>query len=53
MSYLTFIPNLLPIVTLCVATKSYKSTKMDEISVEIGSVVEAVRKSNDGWWLVR
>ncbi|XP_026994809.1 NADPH oxidase organizer 1a [Tachysurus fulvidraco] len=39
--------------TLCVATKSYKSTKMDEISVEIGSVVEAVRKSNDGWWLVR
>ncbi|KAK3520371.1 hypothetical protein QTP70_024053 [Hemibagrus guttatus] len=39
--------------TLCVATKSYKSTKMDELSVEIGSVVEVVRKSNDGWWLVR
>ncbi|KAG7334959.1 hypothetical protein KOW79_001555 [Hemibagrus wyckioides] len=39
--------------TLCVATKSYKSTKMDELSVEIGSVVEVVRKSDDGWWLVR
>ncbi|XP_060757706.1 NADPH oxidase organizer 1 isoform X1 [Neoarius graeffei] len=38
---------------LCVATKSYKSTKIDELSVEIGSVVEVLRKSNDGWWLVR
>ncbi|KAM9457485.1 putative neutrophil cytosol factor 1C [Clarias gariepinus] len=38
---------------LYVASKSYKSTKIDELSVEIGSVVEVVKKSNDGWWLVR
>ncbi|TSO37073.1 NADPH oxidase organizer 1 [Bagarius yarrelli] len=39
--------------SLSVATKSYKSTKIDELSVEIGSVVEVLRKSDDGWWLVR
>ncbi|KAF4092828.1 hypothetical protein AMELA_G00024930 [Ameiurus melas] len=38
---------------LFVATKCYKSTKIDELSVEIGSVVEVLRKSNDGWWLAR
>ncbi|KAI5619236.1 NADPH oxidase organizer 1a [Silurus asotus] len=38
---------------LFVATKTYKSTKIDELSVEIGSVVEVLRTSNDGWWLVR
>ncbi|KAM9457484.1 NADPH oxidase organizer 1-like [Clarias gariepinus] len=38
---------------LYIASKNYKSAKKDELSVEIGSVVEVLRKSNDGWWLVR
>lgn len=35
------------------AVKSYKATKSDEISVNMGNVVEVVQKSEDGWWLVR
>ncbi|XP_056144164.1 NADPH oxidase organizer 1a [Lampris incognitus] len=35
------------------AVKSYKATKGDEVSVGIGSVVEVLQKSNNGWWLIR
>ncbi|KAK5602218.1 hypothetical protein CRENBAI_015354 [Crenichthys baileyi] len=33
--------------------KSYNSTKDDEVSVNIGAVVEVLRKSENGWWLIR
>uniref|UniRef100_W5KNT3 NADPH oxidase organizer 1a n=1 Tax=Astyanax mexicanus TaxID=7994 RepID=W5KNT3_ASTMX len=38
---------------LYVASRSYKSTKKDELSVDIGCVVEVLQKSDNGWWLVR
>ncbi|XP_043084295.1 NADPH oxidase organizer 1-like [Puntigrus tetrazona] len=37
----------------CVAAKSYKAMNSDELSVEIGSVVEVLQKSDNGWWIVR
>lgn len=38
---------------LYIAVKSYKATKDDEISVAIGTVVEVLQKSDNGWWLIR
>ncbi|KAG7265370.1 hypothetical protein CRUP_004458 [Coryphaenoides rupestris] len=38
---------------LYTAVKSYKATKGDEVSVNIGSVVEVLQKSDNGWWLIR
>lgn len=38
---------------LYTAVKSYKATKGDEVSVDIGSVLEVLQKSDNGWWLVR
>lgn len=35
------------------ATKNYKATKKDEASLDMGSVVEVMLKSDDGWWLIR
>ncbi|XP_029293906.1 NADPH oxidase organizer 1a [Cottoperca gobio] len=35
------------------AVKSYKATKDDEITVAIGTVVEVLQKSDNGWWLIR
>uniref|UniRef100_A0A668A4E0 NADPH oxidase organizer 1b n=1 Tax=Myripristis murdjan TaxID=586833 RepID=A0A668A4E0_9TELE len=35
------------------AARSYSTKKDDEVSVNIGSVVEVLRKSDDGWWLIR
>ncbi|XP_070708377.1 uncharacterized protein [Pempheris klunzingeri] len=35
------------------AMRSYSTKKQDEVSVSIGSVVEVLRKSDDGWWLIR
>lgn len=35
------------------AVKSYTATKSDEISVNMGSVVEVLQKSENGWWLIR
>ncbi|KAI4807177.1 hypothetical protein KUCAC02_027004 [Chaenocephalus aceratus] len=32
---------------------SYTTKQHDEVSVPIGSAVEVLRKSDDGWWLVR
>ncbi|CAB1313118.1 unnamed protein product, partial [Coregonus sp. 'balchen'] len=39
--------------TLFCAVKSYSTKNHDEVPVPIGSVVEVLRKSNDGWWLIR
>lgn len=39
--------------TMCTVIKSYKATKDDEITVNIGTVVEVLQKSDNGWWLVR
>ncbi|KAL7860469.1 hypothetical protein AOLI_G00168180 [Acnodon oligacanthus] len=38
---------------LYVAAKNYKSMNKDELSVEIGSVVEVLQRTDNGWWLVR
>uniref|UniRef100_UPI003AAD37E7 NADPH oxidase organizer 1a n=1 Tax=Centroberyx gerrardi TaxID=166262 RepID=UPI003AAD37E7 len=38
---------------LYTAVKSYKATKDDEMTVDIGSVVEVLQKSDNGWWLIR
>lgn len=39
--------------TLYCAVRSYSTKKNDEVSLSIGSVVEVLRKSDDGWWLIR
>ncbi|KAG7243575.1 hypothetical protein INR49_011132 [Caranx melampygus] len=39
--------------TMCTVIKSYKATKDDEITVNIGTVVEVLQKSDNGWWLIR
>ena len=33
--------------------KSYKSEMKDELTLQMGCVVEVVEKAMDGWWLVR
>ncbi|XP_028267813.1 NADPH oxidase organizer 1-like [Parambassis ranga] len=38
---------------LYTAIKNYKATKDDEITVSIGSVVEVMQMSENGWWLIR
>lgn len=35
------------------AIKNYTATKNDEITVNIGAVVEVLQKSDNGWWLIR
>ncbi|XP_033963035.1 NADPH oxidase organizer 1-like [Pseudochaenichthys georgianus] len=35
------------------AVRSYTTKQHDEVSVPLGSAVEVLRKSHDGWWLVR
>ncbi|XP_062299175.1 NADPH oxidase organizer 1-like [Scomber scombrus] len=35
------------------AVRSYSTKKDDEVAVPIGSVVEVLRKSDNGWWLIR
>ncbi|CAL8305719.1 unnamed protein product [Merluccius merluccius] len=35
------------------AVKNYKATSVDEVSVNIGAVVEVLQKSDNGWWLIR
>ncbi|XP_027887919.1 NADPH oxidase organizer 1b [Xiphophorus couchianus] len=39
--------------SLYCAVRNYSTSKSDEVGVAIGCVVEALRKSDDGWWLVR
>ena len=43
----------LPADTFYCAARNYVSKNRDEVSVHIGSVVEVLRKSGDGWWLIR
>ncbi|XP_030231349.1 NADPH oxidase organizer 1a [Gadus morhua] len=38
---------------LYTSVKSYKAANRDEVSVNIGSVVEVLQKSDNGWWFVR
>lgn len=33
--------------------RSYSTKEEDEVSVPIGSVVEVLRKTDDGWWFIR
>ncbi|XP_058261420.1 NADPH oxidase organizer 1b [Hemibagrus wyckioides] len=40
-------------VALYCAVKNYTSTMKDELSLNIGAVVEVIQESDDGWWLVR
>ncbi|XP_053367923.1 NADPH oxidase organizer 1b [Clarias gariepinus] len=35
------------------AIRNYTSTMKDELSVNIGAIVEVIQKSDDGWWLAR
>ncbi|XP_071318676.1 NADPH oxidase organizer 1b [Trachinotus anak] len=39
--------------TLYCAVRNYSTKKDDEVSVAIGSVVEVLRKSDNGWWFIR
>ncbi|XP_038163707.1 NADPH oxidase organizer 1a [Cyprinodon tularosa] len=39
--------------SLYTAVKNFNSTTVDEVSVNIGAVVEVLQKSENGWWLVR
>lgn len=39
--------------SLYIAGKSYSTKKDDEIAVGIGTVVEVLQKSENGWWLIR
>uniref|UniRef100_A0A8C8S9W2 NADPH oxidase organizer 1 n=1 Tax=Pelusios castaneus TaxID=367368 RepID=A0A8C8S9W2_9SAUR len=38
--------------TLYYAARAYKSQKADELSLNVGVVVEVLEKSDNGWWLV-
>uniref|UniRef100_A0A8C0FY16 NADPH oxidase organizer 1 n=1 Tax=Bubo bubo TaxID=30461 RepID=A0A8C0FY16_BUBBB len=44
---------LLSAGSLYFVAQAYESQKADELSLNNGVVVEVVRKSNDGWWLIR
>ncbi|KFP43670.1 NADPH oxidase organizer 1, partial [Chlamydotis macqueenii] len=39
--------------SLYFVVRPYESQKADELSLNNGVVVEVVRKSDDGWWLIR
>uniref|UniRef100_A0A8C8BGW6 NADPH oxidase organizer 1 n=1 Tax=Otus sunia TaxID=257818 RepID=A0A8C8BGW6_9STRI len=39
--------------SLYFVAQAYESQKADELSLNNGVVVEVVRKSDDGWWLIR
>ncbi|XP_039631800.1 NADPH oxidase organizer 1-like [Polypterus senegalus] len=35
------------------AVRGYKASNADELSLQIGVVVEVLQKADDGWWLIR
>ncbi|XP_046894564.1 NADPH oxidase organizer 1a [Hypomesus transpacificus] len=35
------------------AVKNYKAINRDEVSLEMGTVVEVLQRSDNGWWLIR
>ena len=39
--------------SLYFVVRAYESQRADELSLNNGVVVEVVRKSEDGWWLIR
>ncbi|KFP59430.1 NADPH oxidase organizer 1, partial [Cariama cristata] len=39
--------------SLYFVVRAYESQKADELSLNNGVIVEVVRKSDDGWWLIR
>uniref|UniRef100_A0A663LMD2 NADPH oxidase organizer 1 n=1 Tax=Athene cunicularia TaxID=194338 RepID=A0A663LMD2_ATHCN len=39
--------------SLYFVARAYESQKADELSLNNGVVVEVIRKSDDGWWLIR
>ncbi|XP_076856400.1 NADPH oxidase organizer 1b [Brachyhypopomus gauderio] len=39
--------------SLYLTAKSYTATTRDELSVTIGTLVEVLQKTDNGWWLVR
>ncbi|XP_075948879.1 NADPH oxidase organizer 1-like [Anarhichas minor] len=45
--------QLAGVCALYCAVRSYSTKKDDEVSVPIGSVVEVLRKSDNGWWFIR
>ncbi|XP_054455440.1 NADPH oxidase organizer 1-like [Anoplopoma fimbria] len=45
--------QLAGVCALYCAMRSYSTKKDDEVSVPIGSVVEVLRKSDNGWWFIR
>lgn len=50
------IKNVLPPLSpgsLYFVVRAYESQKADELSLHSGVVVEVVRKSDNGWWLIR
>lgn len=38
--------------TLYYAVRAYESQKADELSLNVGVVVEVLEKSDNGWWLI-
>lgn len=44
---------LLSAGSLYFVVRDYESQKADELSLNNGVVVEVVKKSEDGWWLIR
>lgn len=44
---------LLSTGSLYFVVRAYESQKADELSLNNGVVVEVVKKSDDGWWLIR
>lgn len=50
------VKNVLPPLSpgsLYFVVRAYESQKADELSLHSGVVVEVVRKSDNGWWLIR
>ena len=34
-------------------SRTYRAKSADELSVDMGTVVEVLQKSDNGWWLIR
>lgn len=46
-------PSLRPPGSLYFVMRAYEAQKADELSLNKGVVVEVVRRSDNGWWLIR
>jgi hypothetical protein len=36
-----------------IATQTYKSSKVDEISIDQGAFIDVLEKNHNGWWTVK